>query len=144
MPQLLAALRFQKVKAHPMKKPLKYCKSNSKILMVCPRINQNKRPIPFLLMKEGEQRTPWYVLSDNGKLAGIIQASAHKLNYTGMIELAENGHLSAKHIHIWLGAVGIGSITGNGSNRKFSVNRWIQTRGLPCICFSKVTIPPGC
>lgn len=93
-------------------------------------VSQNKRTIPLLFMKEGEQRAPWYVLSDDGKLAGIIQASTHKLNYTRMIELAENGHLSAKHIHIWFGAVGVGSITGNGRNRKSLANRWIKTRGL--------------
>jgi hypothetical protein len=56
--------------------------------------------VPLLFMKEREQRTSRYVLSDHGKLAGIIQTSTHKLNYTGMVELAENGHLSAKHIHI--------------------------------------------
>lgn len=62
-------------------------------------------------MKETEQRTSWYILSDNGKLAGIVQAGSHKLNNTGMIELAQNGHLPAKHIYIWFGAVGVGSVT---------------------------------
>lgn len=51
-------------------------------------------------MKEGEERASWYVLRDNGKLAGVLQAGSHKLNHTRVVELAEDGHLSAKHIHI--------------------------------------------
>lgn len=78
--------------------------------------NDESVTIPLLFMKEGEQGTPWYVLSDDGKLAGVIQASTHKLNDTWMIKPAENGHLSAKHIHIWLGAVGVGSVTEKHSN----------------------------
>lgn len=100
--------------------------------------SQNKRTIPLLLMKEGEQGTPWYVLSDDGKLAGVIQAGTHKLNYTGMIEAAENGHLSAEHIHIGFGAVGVGPVTGKGGNRKSSVNRRVKTRGLAVHMLLKV------
>lgn len=57
-------------------------------------------PIPLLFVKEGEQGAAWNILCDNGKLAGVIQAGAHELNYTGVVELCEDGHLSAKHIHV--------------------------------------------
>ena len=85
--------------------------------------NDKSVTLPLLLMKQGEQGTPGYVLSDNGELAGVIQARTHKLDDTRVIEPAEDGHLSAKHIHIRLGAVGVGPVTGNDSKRKSSVFR---------------------
>lgn len=69
------------------------------------------RVIPLLLMEQGEERSPGDVLGDDGKLAGVIQAGSHELDDTGMVQSAENGNLTAEHVHIGFGAVGVGSVT---------------------------------
>lgn len=51
-------------------------------------------------MQQGEQRASRDVLGDNGELTGVIQARAYKLDDAGVIEAAEDGNLSAEHVHI--------------------------------------------
>lgn len=69
-------------------------------------------------MEQGEEWSPRDVLGDNGKLAGVIQAGSHELDDAGMVQPAENGNLPAEHVHVRLGAVGVGSVTYNWQERK--------------------------
>lgn len=62
-------------------------------------------------MEQGEERPPGDVLGDNGKLAGVVQAGSHKLDDTGVVQAAQDGNLAAEHVHVRLGAVGVGSVT---------------------------------
>lgn len=55
---------------------------------------------PLLLVQQGEQGASRHVLGDDGKLAGVVQTRSHKLDDTGVVELAEDGHLSAEHVYI--------------------------------------------
>lgn len=61
-------------------------------------------------MQQGEQRAARDVLRDNGKLARIVQTRSDKLDDAGVIEATEDGDLSAEHVHVRLGAVGVGSV----------------------------------
>ena len=62
-------------------------------------------------MEEGEQGTPGHILGDDGELAGVVQTRPHKLDDTRVVEPAEDGHLAAEHVHVRLGAVGVGSVS---------------------------------
>lgn len=66
--------------------------------------------IPLLFMQQGEERSSRNVLSDNGKLTRVIQTRPNKLDDTWMVQSTENGNFTAKHVHVRLGAVGVGSI----------------------------------
>lgn len=66
--------------------------------------------IPLLLVEQGEEGSSGDVLGDNGKLAGVLQAGPHQLDDTGVVQAAEDGNLPAEHVHIRLGAVGVGSV----------------------------------
>lgn len=68
------------------------------------------RAIPLLLVEQGEEGSPRDVLGDNGKLAGVIQAGSHELDDAGVVQSAEDGDLAAEHVHVRLGAVGVGSV----------------------------------
>ena len=61
-------------------------------------------------MEEGEQGSTGHILGDDSELAGVVQARPHKLDDTRVVEPAEDGHLAAEHIHVRLGAVGVGSV----------------------------------
>lgn len=61
-------------------------------------------------MEQGEERPPRDVLGDNGKLAGVVQAGSHELDDTGVVQAAQDGNLAAEHVHVRLGAVGVGSV----------------------------------
>lgn len=80
------------------------------------------RAVPLLLVEQGEERSPRDVLGDNGKLAGVVQAGSHELDDTGVVQAAEDGNLPAEHVHVRLGAVGVGSVPGNHGKAKVSQN----------------------
>ena len=67
-------------------------------------------------MEEGEQGSPGHILGDDGELAGVVEARPHKLDDARVVEPAEDGHLAAEHVHVRLGAVGVGPVAeGEGS-----------------------------
>lgn len=55
---------------------------------------------PLLLVQQGEQRASRDVLSDDGELTGVVQARPYKLDDARVVEAAEDGHLSAEHVHV--------------------------------------------
>lgn len=79
---------------------------------------------PLLLVQQREQRASRDILGYDGKLAGVIQTCSHKLDDTGVIEAAKDGDLPAEHVHVWLGAVCVGSVATNnmrhGKTHQFS------------------------
>lgn len=85
---------------------------------------------PLLLVQQREKRASRHVLGHNGKLAGVVQTSPHKLDNAGVIEATQDGDLPAEHVHVWLWAVGVGSIATrkessplNSVNAKFALFR---------------------
>lgn len=76
------------------------------------------RAVPLLLVEQGEERSPGDVLGDNGKLAGVIQAGSHELDDTGVVQAAQDGNLTAEHVHVGLGAVGVGSVACSSQESK--------------------------
>lgn len=61
-------------------------------------------------MQQGEERPAGDVLRDDGELAGVVQAGAHELDDTRVVQPAQDGHLAAEHVHVRFGAVGVGPI----------------------------------
>lgn len=61
-------------------------------------------------MQQGKEGSSWYVLRDYCKLTWVIQASTNKLDDTGVIESAQDGNFTTKHVNIWFGTVRVGSV----------------------------------
>lgn len=66
-------------------------------------------------MQQSEQRASGDVLGHDGKLAGIIQTGPYKLDDAGVVEATQDGDFSAEHVHVGLGAVGVGSVPADNS-----------------------------
>lgn len=74
-------------------------------------------------MQQGEQGPPGDVLGDDCELAGVVQTRPHKLDDAGVVEAAEDGDLSAEHVHVGLGAVGVRSVAVKERKQKISFRR---------------------
>lgn len=56
--------------------------------------------LPLLFMQQSEQRASGDVLGHDGKLAGVIQTGAYKLDDAGVIEATQDGDFSAEHVYV--------------------------------------------
>lgn len=61
-------------------------------------------------MQQWEQGASRDVLGYDGELARVVQTRAHKLDDARVVEAAEDGDLSAEHVHVRLWAVGVGTV----------------------------------
>lgn len=96
--------------------------------------------IPLLFVEQGEERSPWDVLSDNSELAGVVQAGSHKLDDTWVVQAAEDGNFPAEHVHVRFGAVRVGSVA-ESSHEGHSKAETAENRGVNAS--RGVTAQPG-
>lgn len=102
---------------------------NNNILSIT-KTSETQQHWPLLLMQQREEWASRNVLSDNSKLAGVIQTRSHEMNDTGMIEAAQYGDFSAEHIHIWFRTVRVGSVAAQRWQQSVTVRQTRAAKSL--------------